>query len=208
MKSVVFTLVIFIYNGIIPMYAQTNLSVYLESSDIKGFVQSCNQNEELAIESLIAYSLNDTINIQQIWYDQTTGKGINPIERSTEGADRFYASLKLKSYYWILQIYNSDYSSLKEDICVFIGHSSNFIFDYESLDQEQQKQTFKEMLTGENKSQKIDFQYKKNFSSALKELDQDFEKWYIDMKEKGLDYMRKQNIPPIKESRYKIFNPK
>jgi hypothetical protein len=207
MRNVVFAFMVFIYNGMMPMPAQSNLSAFLKSGDIKGFVRSCGQNEELAIESLIKFSLKDTISSQQIWYDQTTGKDINPIERSLEGADRFYSSLKLKSYYWILQIYNSDYSCIKKDICVFIGGDNDFIFDYESLNQEQQKQTFKEILKGENKSQKVDFQYKKKTSIALKELEQSFENWHIDMKEKGLDYMRRQNISPIKERRYKIFNP-
>lgn len=203
MKNIVFAFAIFIYNGI-TMNAQSNLSEYLKLGDIKGFMQSCNQNEELAIESLVRFSLNDTIDAQQIWYDQTTGKGINLLERSTDGADKFYASLKLKSYYWILKIYNSEYSCPNKSICVFMGNNNDFIFDYEIINQEAQKQALKEILIGESKNQKVVFQYKKKTSVSLKELDQSFENWYTNVKEKGLNYMRKQNIPPIKESQYKI----
>lgn len=204
MRNIIFVFIVFIYNGMMPMYAQSNLSEYLMSDDIKGFIQSCNQSEELAIESLITFSLSDTIDSRQIWYNQTTGKGINPLEKSTEGVDKFYASMKLKSYYWILRIFNSEYSCFNKSLCVFIGNNNDFIFDYEIVNQEAQKQTFKEILTGESKKQKVVLQYKRKTNVALKELNQNFENWYIDMKEKGLDYMRKQNISPIKESQYKI----
>lgn len=206
MRIIIFAFVIFIHNGMIPICAQVNLLEYLKSDDIKGFMQFYNKNEELAIKSLITFSLNDTINSQQIWYNETVGKNINPLERSTEGADKFYASLKLKAYFWILQIYNSKYSCLNGNLCVFIGDSNNFIFDYEILNHQQQKQILKEILTQDNKDLKIDIQYKKRLSVDLSELNRSFEIWYVNMKEKGLNYMRTQKISPINEDQYKIFN--
>jgi len=187
------------------MYAQTNLVAYMKSDDIKGFIQFCNQDAELAIKDLITFSLNDTINLQ-IWYDETIGNRISIYEKSTEGIDRFYASLRLKSYYWILKIYHSDYDSIKENICVFVGENNSIIFDYEILGQEEIMNAIEKIIIEEEKK-KFDFQYKKNPSIYLNKLEQSFKEWFSEMKEKGLDYMRKQNIPPIIESRYKIFKP-
>lgn len=203
MRNIFFAFILFISTGMM-VEAQNDIMGYLESGDIKGFIKYCNQNEQMAIDSLINLSLNDTITSKQIWYNQTEAKGINPVERSTEGADKFYTSVKLKSYYWILQIFYSKYNCIDKNLCVFVGNDNDFIFDYEIVNQEAQKQALKEILTGESKSQKMIFQYKIKPSIALEKLNQDFQNWYEVMKEKGLEYMQKQNNPPIKKNQYKI----
>lgn len=203
MRGVFFAFVLFIYTGI-ALNTQYKAIEYLESGDIDGFIKSCNRNEETAIDSLIDLSLNDTITSKQIWYNETEAKGINPFERSFEGPDKFYTSIKLKSYYWILQIFYSKYNCMDKGLCVFISNDYDFIFDYEIVDQEKKKQALKEMLTGKSENQKIVFQYKKSSNTALDKLDHYFQNWYTIMKEKGLDYMRKHNIPPIREYQYKI----
>jgi len=188
----------------IALNAQNDMSRYFIDDDIQGFLGSCDQDKRLAISLLRKFTLSDTITSDKIWYNQTVAKNINPYERSIEGFDRYYTSMKLKSYFWILQIVNSKYYN-DSNLCVFIGNKNNYIFDYEIINQDNCELLFTEILTGYSLNKSIIFQYKRISSDSLVELEQDFQNWFDLLDEKGFDYMYEYNIQPINDAQYKII---
>ena len=174
---------------------QPEVKAFLLANDLKGYLESCNMDEELAIQRLINLSLKDTLSYKEIWFSETEGKGIPAFERSKEGADEYYGSIKLQAYYWVLKIYQGDYVSDQGKICSFKLAGSQFVFDYRLLD-------FRESFAkGANF-----LRYQRDPSPASIDLHRRFGDWFAKMKEKGLPAMRESQMPPLASSEYYIFD--
>jgi len=186
------------------MNAQTDFLNYSKTDNITGFIRSCKADEELAIKTLMEFSLGDTIMQEQVWYGKTTADSSWKL-KSIQGVDRIYTSLKFKTYYWILKIYNGDIKRNNiDDICVFLRGDGSVLFDYEAIELETQNEYYKRILIGE-KNTIPGFKYGKNTDSAVIKLEQDFEGWYTKMKEKGLSFMRVHKFSPIEKMNFKIL---
>jgi len=181
------------------MVEEGEIKFFLKNK-IKKFVQNTG-SEEKAIGKLIEYSLPDTFfnekNRDLIWQTNSTQKIIDM---------DYYASIKLQSFYWILKIYHSDYNSHKDEYCQFLDMDGQPIWDYKDVDISLKAYYYQVILASPVEHMKYynELGYTRNDSESYEYLSDCFKVWYDEMKEKGLDYMRKNNISPIKSSNYVI----
>ena len=157
-------------------------------------------SEENAIDRLIALCLPDTFyntNRSLIWTIISPEKIIEMDH---------YVSRKLQAFYWIIKIYNSDYRSNKKSHCFFLDDSGEDIWDYENSDVSAKAYYYQAVLDSptDPKPYYNKLGYIKTYNDSYGNLENVFNVWYNEMKTKGLEYMRRNNIPPIDSSKYRI----
>ena len=167
----------------------------MADNKIKKFVRKSG-SEQNAIDKLMHICLPDTFfyydKKKLIWYSNRPMKFVE-ID--------YYASRKLQAYFWIQKIYYSDYITNKKDFYYeFVDESENLIWDYQDLDLDKKIDfyglEFVLKKSRENFSKQVG--YVKNNNDSYKKLENSFQTWYIEMTEKGLQYMRENKIqPPI-----------
>lgn len=159
--------------------SQKSVIDYLESYTLSEFVESCNFNEEMALQLLFQIKMSDTINLKYTWYDVYDLRPELKLRSSSYYPHR-YASLKIKAYSWIIRIFKEEY-----DEC------GNYLYDFGYYDYCicNHKKNFVEVCKYNETSQLI-----------ISELN----KWFAVLDCYGLQYMRQRGQPPISPKYYSI----
>jgi hypothetical protein len=167
----------------------------MTENKIKEFVRKAG-SEQKAIEKLMHICLPDTISHndyeKMIWYRDIY---------TTLHTEGYYASRKIQAYFWIQRIYHADYSinGKKNRYFIFI-RTGNVIFDYQDLDIDKKyhflTQEFHSKSSRDSYAKNLGVGYVKTNSDSYKKLEDAFNVWYLEMKEKGLQYMRENGITP------------
>jgi hypothetical protein len=172
---------------------------FLQNDGLNDFIIACDNNDQKAINELLSFVLPDTITINELWYDESLGRGI-PVIMKSSMLDKYYASLKIKSFSWILRIYSGRYDS---DTLLYVFRDDNSVpvYDYELI---------KPVIIDSSSSPKIlvDFQFSRKQNEGLDEIEKLFIQWGKMMNSFGLNYMKMNKIPPVPNSLYNIVEKK
>lgn len=190
---------------------------YLQSNDYQGFLKLCSQNRELAIKNLVELSLPDTIP-EQIYPRFEYGsyrKCPKTLEQLISSSIEYrvpinIASLKLKAYFWIINIYNDDTLDIS-NICNFYGWYG-IVNDYNLARIDSNKRV---TVVPENErlydlksfSENKDSYYRvKKHTSDLQFIDSSFAYWNSLCQQKGLKYLQSIAYSPLLKNRYRIVD--
>lgn len=177
---------------------QTNdgLVSLLKYDDMESAVSTMEIDE--LMDSLNVFSLNDTIvGVASdfgypIWYTWATGAKIPIFVRDFNSVvNQPIASNKLRAYSWMLLIYLE--LNPRDSYVVFRTSEKEIIFDYYCYKEEQHQ----------NKSFKWAYCVKKP-TEGYAELVQEMGEWLSVVKQHGIDYVRKNQIAPLKTITYEI----
>jgi len=184
---------------------KNNAESFLYSDNFRGYLEVHKMDMNSAIKQLMNFSLGDTIQDKDIWYSYNSIDSVWS-QRSTSINSKFYASLKLKSYYWVLKIMNSNYSNdQKKQVIVFFDKKKREIFDYELIAFSQQEESIKRILEKQDSTLRK-YQYKARKSTEYQVLENVFIKWFEIFQIKGLKYMKRHKLYPINENHYEIIH--
>ena len=92
----------------------------------------------------------------------------------------------------------------ENNTCIFYTREGDVIYDYVLAEFEEKRYNSKS-INSLNEHEK-DYLFVKYNSVSLKELESSFSRWYTIMLDKGLDYVRENNIYPLETKYYKIIN--
>lgn len=158
---------------------------FMRKNDLYGLICEFNGDEVSALDALSKYNLSDTVTSDQMWYN--TFNGLEGIVRkyNLTAYNGYIASLKLKSYYWMIKIFRMEYEVDEEQVCFFS------IWDYDKI---------KDVYP-------IKYVRNKNYTSKVDSLDKNVKEWINMVKERGIKDVRVSWNPPFLESEYRIYKP-
>jgi len=198
MKNILILILIF---NVSNLSATCNDSLYMSKKDfklmadnnIKKFVRKSG-SEQKAIDKLMHFCLPDTFfhydNERLIWYFNRPMK-IFKID--------YYASRKMQAFWWIQKVYYSNYRTNNKNIIYgFEDESENLIWDYKDFDLDKKSgfYTFEFVSQSSRREYSKKVGYVKTNSASYHKLEDSYQAWYVEMKKKGLEYMRENHIPP------------
>ncbi len=162
---------------------------YFRTKTVRDLIIYCGYNEDSALCFLSHQIYKDSILGSTVWYSESCAKGI-PVEvKSHYGADKYAVSLKMKVFYYVLQIFYEDYYSDLNTVCIFMDKKKKPVMDmclvyngpWNSID---------DIVTNPPV-------YHKYACPESKSIELLFEEWMNKYNQYGLDYLRNQNISPI-----------
>lgn len=173
---------------------------FLQNDGLNDFIIACDNNDQKAINELLSFALPDTITINELWYDESLGRGI-PVIMKSSMLDEYYASLKIKSFSWILRIYSGRYDS---DTLLYVFRDDNSVpvYDYELI---------KPVIIDTSSFPKkilVDVRFSRKQSDGLNEIENLLIQWGEMMNSFGLNYLKLNKIPPVPDSLYNIVEKK
>lgn len=186
---------------------QSIIADYMRSNDLVGFMKYCNNNEEKAIDALFQFSLPDTIGIDYIWYVENDLDSIG----CTDNRDCHIYSLKLKTYYWIMSIYDEVYKN-KNIVYVHENNNKNPLYDYVLIEPEIVDKSFQEVpcdvvITSNEVAQAKQSHFCRFESSLIKKIENSYLEWYDKMQKYGLKCLRQKKMRPVELELLNISGP-
>lgn len=159
------------------------------TNDVRDLIIHCGGNEDSTIRFLAHLIYKDSIFGSSVWYSESCATGIPAEVKSYYGADKHAVSLKMKVFYWILQIFYGEYYSNPNSICIFMDEKKNLIMDMHIVDSGPWN-TIDDIVANPPI-------YHEYASPESKNIESMFEEWMNKLNQYGLDYLRNQNSPPI-----------
>ena len=197
--SLRFVVFCMIASFITTSFAQETI-IFLQNDGLTDLISTCDNNDQQAINKLLSFALPDTISINELWYGESLGRGIPCIMKSSM-FDECYASLKMKSFSWILRIYSERYDS---DSLLYVFRDDNGvpIYDYMLV-----KPVVKDTSSFPKKIL-VDVRFSRKQSDGLNEIENLLIQWGEMMNSFGLNYLKLNKIPPVPDSLYNIVEKK
>lgn len=180
---------IFTYTSILAcVNAQEINSDFFRTKTVKDLIIYCGNNEDSALCLLAHVIQNDSTLGSSVWYYESCARSI-PVElKGYYGADKYAVSLKMKVFYWMIQIYYDNYYN-PNTVCKFLDKINKPVLDMCLIDNCFWNST-EDVITNPPVYQ----EYK---GSELKSIESLFEEWMNKYNQYGLEYLRNRNHPPI-----------
>ncbi len=195
MKQIFFF--IFIYTSTLAsIKAQIIHTDFFITNDVRDLIIHCGGNEDSTIRFLAHLIHKDSNLGSSVWYSESCATGIPAEVKGYYGADKHAVSLKMKVFYWILQIFYGEYYSNPNSVCVFMDEKKNLITDMHLVDSGPWN-TIDDIVA----NPPIYLEYACPESKNIESM---FEEWMNKLKQYGLDYLRNHNVPPIRIEMWKL----
>ena len=193
-KIIVF---IFIYTSTLAsIKAQIIHTDFFMTNDVRDLIIHCEGNEDSTIRFLAQLIHKDSILGSSVWYSESCATGIPAEVKGYYGADKHAVSLKMKVFYWILQIYYGEYYSSPDTICTFLDTKKMPVMDMYLIDNKP-SYTIDDLAI----DSPVYHEYPCPESKSIKSM---FEEWMNKLNQHGLDYLRNHNISPIPSEMWKL----
>lgn len=181
---------IFIYTSILAsIKAQIIHTDFFMTNDVRDLIIQCGDNEDSTIRFLAHLIHKDSTLGSSVWYSESCATGIPAEAKGYYGADKHAVSLKMKVFYWILQVFYGEYYSDSNSVCIFMDEKKNPITDMHIVDSGPWN-TINDIVANPPIYHEYACPESKNIESM-------FEEWINKLIQYGLDYLRNHYTPPI-----------
>lgn len=154
--------------------------------DLDHYIFNNDLSEESVLEKLIDYKLEKIYDAPSyFWYQDTCRWSDYQISTKVVNS---HVSYQMKIYYWIIKIYNQDYTINENEICIFYDKNHEIVCDYD---------VYAKYKNGMMKIKAI----KNNKDYFIRK---EIEKWFLIVKKYGIDYVRSHKIEPLSKDFYEI----